>query len=53
MRGYVTWPRACGGVFFGGTLIFGWFWIGHLGAIGAGWQPIVDIAGPLLMAGGR
>jgi hypothetical protein len=32
-----------GGALFAG-LVIGWFWIGTLGAIALGWQPVADTA---------
>lgn len=36
------------GIIFGSafftTLILGWFWIGELIAVGAGWQPLAEAA---------
>lgn len=39
-------PRSVMGVLFGGTVIAavvaGFFWVGTLAAVGAGWQPLAD-----------
>lgn len=32
------------------ALIIGWFWVGTLGAVGAGWQPVADTAQRLAQA---
>lgn len=50
-------PRFPMGAAFAGALfataIIGWFWIGQLAAVGAGWHPIMNAAAPLLLAAGR
>ena len=41
MLRHLTLRNITGGAFFA-TLIFGWFWLAELGAVGLGWRPIAD-----------
>ncbi len=43
MLRHLTLRNIAGGAFFA-TLIFGWFWLAELGAVGLGWQPAADTA---------
>lgn len=47
-------PRSPMGVLFGSvafaTAVLGWFWIGELIAVGAGWQPLAEAGRQLAQA---